>query len=95
VLPPFIVATQTVVLVAGERTKGVKSDEFCEMRNVVTYGLVNEVSGIKSDCCRLEGPFAKTPTKRKEAARKIIEMATAPAWLVAFPSRQRSACHFA
>src|SRR3989442_12158728 len=42
ILPSFIVTTQTVLLLAGYRTNGVKSDEFCEMPNEATQGLVDE-----------------------------------------------------
>ena len=76
--PCLIVTTQTVSLLAGSRTNGIKSDEFCEMGKVLTYGLVDEGLKATIDGVKLFGPVACIPDTWKQAARSKIGTVTFP-----------------
>jgi len=55
-----------------------KSDEFCEIGKVLTYGLVDEGLKASIDGVKLPGPVACIPNTWKQAARSKIETVIFP-----------------
>jgi hypothetical protein len=71
-------------LLAGESTKGIKSDELWEILNVLTYGLVVEGAAEIIDCVWLTSLDERLPENWKHVARRMIERATFPILFVGF-----------